>query len=152
MPTAKVIQDEIESHRGEIYKTDYKFFDVDKLVRFAGHMEREENDCGCSECSNLLSDMYDLSQRYHTLLNNGRQGRIEFEKHLSNYERHLRKDHGYTVKGNFKSVCPTYLSMVGLVIGAFAGQKLIGSGIGFVLGYIIGAIADSVESSKNKFL
>lgn len=150
MPTAQSIKEEIEKHRGEIYKKDYTFFEVDTLYKSAVCVEQESSQC--VECAAMLEDMQALAAEYPQMLNNGSHGRSEYQKRLSKYLEHLRKAHGYTRKGFFQ---PVYMA-IGLLFGLLAGwisqHFTICMGIGLVIGYIAGAIRDRKAEKSGKTL
>ena len=140
MSTAQEIKDIIARNRGEIYKKDYTFFEVDTFAKCVDYVEKES--ATCSHCTELLSDMANLAESYPQMLNNGSTGRTEFQQRLLAYTSHLASVHGYKRKGIFMPLYTMGGLSVGALIGLISGQFLICVASGMIIGYIIGSSLD----------
>ena len=120
------------------------------------------HDHECTECKHNLKEMVDFSLKIGDLISGSPKQRRFYEKQNDQWLRHLKKTHGYAIKGYITAV----YTFVAMVIGAFTGWMLsflTGSGslrisvplgwfIGTVVGRFLGARKENTLSLNNKLL
>lgn len=150
------IKRKLDEHRSQIRKSDYKFFNVDRLERVAERLDEFSEEC--EVCKELKSDVEHLAEHLPDYLDGTLHKRREFEKRNDTPVMHLRKAHQLYPQNYFTSV----YALAGLSAGLLAGGGISlltayvtafhGLIFGFVLGLAVGYIAGISKDKKQKKL
>lgn len=110
---ASVIEAQLQE--GGIRNSEYKFYNVERLIRIAGKMEEEESHC--QTCKKQRKELNDLAQNLHYYLNTSNKTRSQFEKKHDMLAKHLKKQHGIVTAGYHTH----FNTFIGILLGLIAG-------------------------------
>jgi hypothetical protein len=154
------IKRRIEAQKEQFYRSDYKFFKVDRLEKIAERLDEfSEN---CARCENLKSETEDIVERLPEYINGSPRQRKAYEKRNDALAEHLRKEHKLYPHNYFMSV----YSLAGFAAGIILAGSLsllffpellfhaliVGFLLGLFAGYFYGAKIDKQQKKQNLIL
>ena len=154
------IKRRIDTQKDNFYRSDYKFFKVDRLEKMAERIDEFSDDC--SQCENFKKETEEIVERLPEYINGSPGKRKEYEKRNDTIVNHLRKDHDLYPHNYFTSVGS--LSGIAAGINVFGGLSMLffpeilfhaliaGFLLGLFGGYFWGAAADKKQKKKNLIL
>lgn len=134
----------IESKREKIYKRDFKFFKIDRLIRIADRIDEFSNTC--KDCENYKKEIEQITEKLPEYINGYPRQRSEYEKRSEVLVKHLKEKHNLVQAEYYSAVYSLAGLSGGLILagGIFylihPGFFKIGILSGFTLGIIIGRI------------
>ncbi len=154
------IKKEIENKRDKIYKRDFKFFKIDRLVRIAEHVDVFSETC--DECKTHKEEIEQITEKLSEFLNGTPRQRGEYEKRSEVLVKHLKEKHNLVQAEYFSAVYALAGFASGLILGGgifylihpdfFKMGLLGGFTIGIISGRIIGKRKDKQKKKENLIL
>lgn len=109
------ISENIEKQEDTISPRDYAFYHIDRFLLVA--KKTKEYKASCTVCKHGLSEMEKFSEEIGDLIGGTPAQKRQYEKQTDTWLKHLKKEHGYSIKG-YISASYTFAAMV---IGALVG-------------------------------
>ncbi len=147
---SKIINDQKEN----LYKRDFKFFQVDVLLKLAKKIDHYSSEC--NECNNYKKEILELSEQIPELLNNSLKGRREFEKNIDKYRNHLKRKHKLMPERYYISLYSLLGTVIGITVGLIAALLINWHIVKFTvllcfaIGLIVGRIIGNRKEKKQK--
>ncbi|GAB4299472.1 MAG: hypothetical protein Kow0068_23020 [Marinilabiliales bacterium] len=149
---SSTIESLIEKHKENLSAQDYRYYQIDKIVKFSVILDKHEN---CELCKNYNNKLYKFIIDLPDVIND-KIKRVEFNELTQQIAKHLRKNHNYYLT-NFHSYTYSFYGMLaGLILGLilifiFPESKRI-----FIIlscwffGLIVGRITGVIKDNKIK--
>jgi len=153
---SRSINTKIEEQQEKLYKSDFKFFKLDRLVKISVKVDEFSDEC--EECETIKGKIEDLVEKIPDLLNGSPRDRHHYEKQNDAYMKHLEKKHGIVQPTYFLAVFTLIGIIIGLAIGGgiawliHPGYISTGLMIGFSIGILAGRIYGKILDKKKKIL
>ena len=148
------IKKKIDTKRDKIYKRDFKFFKIDRLVRITERIDEFSNKC--EECNNFKTEIEQITDKLPEYINGSPRQRAEYEKRNETIVKHLKNIHNLVQAEYYSAV----YALTGLGAGTVFGcgiSYLIHPGFlrygflcGFTIGIITGRILGKRKDKRNK--
>jgi hypothetical protein len=141
---SRQINEKIKENADQLYRTDYKFYKLDRLEKIT--VKIDEFSSTCEECQKLKTDIETLVETIHLLANGSPSDRKIFEKNNESYMKHLSENHGLVQETYYLSKYTLLGILVGtLIIGGISYiinplYAKLGILIGFAVGLTIGRV------------
>ena len=139
---------------------DYKFYNVDRLLRAAKYMH--EHQPNCHTCKLLRKDIEDISGNLAYYLNTSPKSRKAYEQASNKIITHLKQAHGIITKTYLTALYSFYGLLAGAALGLsswlfYSGEPvriatLVASALGLVLGRSLGARKEARMDTEKKIL
>lgn len=113
---SQVIEQQLQ--QGGIQNGDYKFYNVERLIRIAEKLDMYSDKC--QNCKYYKNDLEDLAGNLHYYLNTSVKTRNEFEQRHDKLAKHLKKQHGVVTAGYHMHL----MTFLGILAGALAGYLI----------------------------
>lgn len=153
----KKIELSINEESEKLYKKDFKFYQVDTLLKLSKKIDSLSSDC--NECKELKNTIEEVANHLSDYLKGDIASRKKYEKILNSTSNHLKKSHKiYPKQYNLYSY-----SFFGIIAGLGLGglswffakeylhlSLLLGFTIGLITGRIIGKIKDNRLAQENR--
>jgi len=154
----EMIERNIESQKSLIYKKDIKFYQIDKLLKFASKVENFSKKC--KECNQMKSEIEYISSNIENLLTKSMKSKKEYESRFDNIANHLKNEHKIYSSTYFSSLYSMYGTVAGLTMGFLFGYLffkenlyaavLIFWAIGIIVGRFFGIREDKLIKRENR--
>lgn len=154
------IKRRIEAQKENFYRSDYKFFKVDRLERIAERLDEFSE--SCESCQKLKSETEDIVERLPEYINGSPGERKAYEKRNDALAEHLRKVHRLYPHNYFISIYSLAGFAAGIILAGglsllffpeFLFHALItGFLLGLFAGYFYGASIDKEQKKQNLIL
>ena len=156
----KKIENQIIEQNEKLYKKDFKFYQVDTLLKLA--KKADELSDNCQTCKHLKPSIEEIAENLSDYLKGDVGSRKKFEKKVDEINGHIRNVHKiypsqfYLYTYSFAGIAIGILS--GLLCSYPFGTSYLKQGIfigfvsGLIAGRIIGKIRDKKLRSKGKIL
>ncbi len=135
-----------------LYKNDFKFYQVDSLLKIAQKVERFSDDCAF--CKTSMQTTEDLVENLFEYLKGDLKLRKAFEQKVNTMLDHLRKKHKIYPPSYFISLYSLLGIIIGLALTAVIAQLTIPGFMkqsllfGFVIGLVTGRILGKIKDKK----
>lgn len=150
------IKRKVEEQDSKIFRRDYKFFKIDRLINIAERTDSFSDDC--SVCTSNKKEIEDIVEKLSDYINGTIRERAEYEKRNEKIVKHMKFEHGLVQKGYFSAL----YSFAGLGFGTILGFGIsylinpaffkFGLLAGFTVGVITGRILGNRVDKKKKSL
>ena len=141
---------EINKHKDNFSKRDYKKYRLDLLIRMAKRVVSFSADC--NECQKFEREIKKRAEGLANLTQSSQEERKSYLNTIRNISNHLQKHHKLIAEGYYIGVG----GGIGLVLGAAIGLALdnivLGPGLGLVLGAAIGSAMDAKAKKEGKVI
>lgn len=145
------IEEEIAKQEQLIKKKDYKFFQVDRLLRVAERVDHLSADC--RDCKSLKAEIEEVSVNVAGFINGKPSQRRQLEKAFDKIMKHLKLNHEIYPVYYFMSLHSFIGVAIGTSLGVLVGLvipawMILSSFTGFSIGVIIGYISGNRKDLK----
>lgn len=152
MSQAVKITNRISAQRSEISDRDFRFYQLDKIVRISQFLDRNSD---CDDCRLYLGNIFEFINNLPENLGD-RKKRVKFDGTIEKTIRHLRKTHGFYLEKYF-NYNYTFLGMfTGLASGLLASYLITDFNrapviiAGWLTGLIAGRITGNIKDQRIK--
>lgn len=155
---SELIEEQLQ--KGGIRNGDFKFYNVERLIRIADMLDYHE--AKCQDCRYHKKELNELAGNLHYYLNTSNKTRKTFEQKHDRLASHLKKQHGVVTAGYSMHLHTFFGILLGLVAGYLAtfmqgGETmklglLIGAAAGLILGRSYGMRIEARKRKANKVL
>ena len=135
------INKNIQEQKGKIHKKDYKFFQVNIILKIAKYTQKFAGEC--TACDKNKEIIENLTENLDISINNSVVARRKFSNKIDKLTNHLKKEHKIFYEGYFLSL----YTIIGIVVGTLLGTLIIlpiNIGLikfGILFGFIAGIFA-----------
>ncbi len=147
------IQLQVEEKMATLHAKDFKFYKVDYFLALAKEVDRLSSNC--VDCNMLKSKIENVANGLDETLSGTISLRREYEKQLSEIEKHISKIHKIYPKQYFLYLYSFLGIVAGLILGAaisfLIDAKFLKLGVilGFTIGLIVGRILGQVKEKQH---
>lgn len=115
MSQAVKITDRISAQRNDISDRDFRFYQLDKIIRISQFLEKDRD---CKDCRLYLENIFEFIDNLPDNLSD-RKKRMMFDGTIEKTLRHLRKIHGFYLEKYFNYNYTVLGMFAGLATGIF---------------------------------